>query len=120
MVNKKALILSIIFMILPSVLASEHYFNTSDFGNQTAYTGILTKANEYTEGWFGTGFLFGLFLIIYIVGRRYTTETKRAITAALFITILVGILIIPLNIVKLEFILLLIIGLAAAVITLYI
>lgn len=106
-------------ILVSLVSAEEFYYNTSDFGNQSTYSGFLDKASEYTNHWYGTLFLLGFLIITYFSSRRYTLENKRALTVAFWSTTIVGILMIPLGIVKMEAILFIIVLFVGALVTLF-
>lgn len=110
---KKIIYIIVGLLLSCAAFSDNEYYNVTDFGNQTTYADMLVKFNDYTGGWYGTGFLVGFFIITLIFARKYTMEFKSALAVSSFVSGIVGILLIPLNIIKLEGILLIIVLFAA-------
>ena len=71
-------------------------YNLTNFTDSDSYIQMVSAANEYTNGLFGTLILLGFFIVLMIMlGRRY--EAKDSVTVSAWTTAVIGMLYMPLG-----------------------
>lgn len=118
MVNKKLLFWIISFMFCISLVnALDPWYNVTNFTDKDNLVGIFKVANDYTKGVFGIITYLGFFLLMLYLFSGY--QPKEAFAASTFITALVGIVMMPLNIINPWVILIMIVGAVGSLVSLF-
>lgn len=118
MVNKKLSFWVISLLLgISLVNALEPWYNLTNFTDKDNLVGIFEAANDYTKGVFGIITYLGFFLLMLYLFSGY--QPKEAFAAATFIAALVGIVMMPLNIINPWVILLIIVGAVGSLISLF-
>lgn len=117
MVSKIFTVGLVFLFLIPLVTALDPWYNLTNFTDEDQLVGIFEVSNVYTKGVFGIMIYIGWFLLLLFVFADL--EPKKAFAGASFLTALVGIVMLPLNIINPWLILVAMVAAVASLISLF-